>query len=143
MAQVAFTDEAKADVRALMKEDERVVREGLRIAKQLEANPYLGEPLREKSNLKPLGQADCRKVKFDHQNRRATAKPRHRYRLVYRIEPHDGSPETIIVMALGVKPRVYREATTRAAKRMREQARARRRRARTSHPTSKRSSSGR
>jgi Txe/YoeB family toxin of Txe-Axe toxin-antitoxin module len=128
VAQVSFTDEAKADVRALVSEDEQVARAGLRIAKQLESNPYLGDPLREKSNLKPLAQADCRKVKFDHSNRRATAKPRYRYRLVYRIEPHEGSPEAVVVMALGVKPLVYRDATTRAAKRMREQARARRQR---------------
>jgi len=127
MARVAFTDEAKADLRALIAEDEQAAREGLRIAKQLESNPYLGEQLREKSNLKPLAQADCRKVKLDRPNRRATAKPRYRYRLVYRIEPHDGSPETVVIMALGVKPRIYREATTRAAKRMREQAVARRR----------------
>ncbi len=128
MARAVFTDDAKADVRALAVEDEQAAREGLRIAKELESSPYLGEQLREKSNLKPLAQADCRKVKFDDPSRRATAKPRYRYRLVYRIEPHDGSPEEILIMALGVKPRVYRDATARAAKRMHEQAQARRRR---------------
>lgn len=126
MARAHFTDEAKRDVRALVAENEQIAREGLRLAKQLEANPYLGDRLREKSNLKPLAEADGRKAKFDLPSRRATARPRYRYRLVYRIEPHEGSPETVVVMALGVKPRVYRDATTRAAKRMHEQARARR-----------------
>ena len=128
MARASFTDAAKADVRALAAEDEAVAREGLRIAKQLEAEPYLRDRLREKSNLKPLAQAECRKVKFDRPDRPARAQPRYRYRLVHRIEPHEGSPEEIVVMALGVKPRIYREATTEAARRMREQAQARRRR---------------
>jgi len=127
MAHAVFADEAKADVRELVAEDEDVAREGLKIAKQLENDPYRGEPLREKSNLKPLAQADCRKVKFDHPNRKASAKPRYRYRLVYRIEPHEGSPETIVIMAVGIKPRVYRDATAAAARRLREQAQTRRR----------------
>lgn len=126
MARALFTDEAKEDVRALVAEDEEVAREGLRIAKQLEQDPYRGEPLREKSNLKPLARADCRKLKFDLPNRRRTARPRYRYRLVYRIEPHEGSPQTIVVMAVGIKPRAYRDATTRAARRLREQAKTRR-----------------
>lgn len=115
-------------MRALLAEDREAAREGLRLAKELEASPYLGEPLREKSNLKSLGQADCRKVKFDRPRRGRNAAPRYRYRLVYRIEPHEGSPETVVIMAIGVKARVYRDATTRAAQRMREQARARRER---------------
>jgi Txe/YoeB family toxin of Txe-Axe toxin-antitoxin module len=127
MALTVFMDEAKDDIRALVAEDEGVAREGLRLAKQLEDDPYRGEPLREKSNLKPLAEADARKVKFDLPDRRTTARPRYRYRLVYRIEPHDGSPETVVVMAVGIKPRVYRNATTRAARRLREQAKTRRR----------------
>jgi hypothetical protein len=126
MARAFLTDEAKNDVRSLVAEDEQAAREGLRIVKELQANAYLGDSLREKANLKPLAQADCRKVKFDHPRRRATAKPRYRYRLVYRIEPHEGAPETVVVMALGVKPQVYRDATARAARRMHEQARSRR-----------------
>ncbi|HTU77321.1 MAG TPA: type II toxin-antitoxin system RelE/ParE family toxin [Solirubrobacteraceae bacterium] len=127
MAHAVFTEEAKADVRELVAEDEDIAREGLEIAKQLENDPYRGEPLREKSNLKPLAQAECRKIKFDHPNRTASAKPRYRHRLVYRIEPHEGSPETIVIMAVGIKPRVYRDATVAAARRLREQARTRRR----------------
>ena len=127
MARAFLTEEAKADVRGLAAEDREVAREALRLTKQLEAEPFLGDRLREKSNLKPLAQAEMRKVKFDHPGRRATARPRCRYRLLYRIEPHEGSPETVVVMALGVKPGVYRDGTTRAVRRLREQARARRR----------------
>jgi hypothetical protein len=130
LARAFFIDEAKRDVRALAEEDSAIAREGLRLAKQLETEPYLGEPLREKTNLKPLAQAEARKVKFDRPDRRASAEPRYRYRIVYRIEPHAGSPETVVVMALGVKPRVYREAATRAARQLREQAQTRRRRGR-------------
>lgn len=122
MARAFLTDGAKADAVALLDEESEVALAALRLAKRLEHEPYLGDPLREKSNLKPLAQADCRKVKFDRDDRRPGAKPRYRYRLVYRIEPHEGSPETIVVMALGVKPRVYRDATARAAARLREQA---------------------
>lgn len=128
MVRAQLTDEAKEDIRKLVVEGKTdVAREGLRIVKQLETNPYDGERLREKSNLKPLAQAQSRKVKFDLPGRRPTARPRYRYRLVYRIEPHDGSPEVIVVMAIGIKPRVYRDATTRAARRLREQAQTRRR----------------
>jgi hypothetical protein len=127
LARAFLIDEAEADVRVVAKEDSLAAREGLRIAKQLEAQRYLGEQLREKSNLKPLAEAEARKVRFDRPDRRATAEPRYRYRLVYRVEPHEGSPETVVIMALGLKPRVYRDATTRAAHRLREQAQARRR----------------
>jgi Txe/YoeB family toxin of Txe-Axe toxin-antitoxin module len=125
-----LTDGAKADAAALLDEDREVAVAALRLVKRLENEPYLGDQLREKSNLKPLAQADCRKVRFDRPDRRSSAKPRHRYRLVYRIEPHEGSPETIVVMALGIKPRVYRDATARAAARLREQATERVRRTR-------------
>jgi hypothetical protein len=128
MALAQLTDGAKEDIRTLIAEGGKAVaREGLRIVKQLEDKPYQGERLREKSNLKPLAQAESRKVKFDVPGRRPTARPRHRYRLVYRIERHEGSPEAVVVMAIGIKPRVYRDATTRAAHRLREQAQTRRR----------------
>lgn len=110
--------------------DRGLAAEALRLAKRLEAEPHHGDRLREKSNLKPLTRADCRKVKFDRADRGNTAAPRYRYRLVYRIEPHEGSPETVVIMAVGVKPQVYREATARAARRLRDEARARVRRPR-------------
>lgn len=130
MARAYLTDATRADAAALVAEDREVAVAALKLVKRLEQAPYLGEPLREKSNQKPLAKADCRKLKFDRADRRRTAKPRYRYRLVYRIEPHEGSPETVVVMALGVKPRVYREATARAAARLREQATERVRRTR-------------
>lgn len=126
MARALLTEEAKNDIRGLIKLDDQVALEGIGISKRLEDEPYLGERLREKSNLKPLAQAECRKVKFDRADRPATAKPRYRYRLLYRIEPHDGSPETAVVMAIGIKPRIYRDAATRAAQRLREHAHERR-----------------
>jgi hypothetical protein len=130
VARAFLTDGAKADAAALLAEDRDVALAALGLVKRLEDEPYLGDPLREKSNQKPLAQADCRKLKFDRADRRSGAKPRYRFRLVYRIEPHDGSPETIVIMALGIKPRVYRDATARAAARLREQATERVRRTR-------------
>jgi hypothetical protein len=130
VARAFLTDGAKADAAALLHEDREVALAALRLVKRLEHEPYLGDPLREKSNQKPLAQADSRKVRFDRADRRSSAKPRHRYRLVYRIEPHEGAPETVVVMALGIKPRVYRDATARAAARLREQATERVRRTR-------------
>lgn len=130
MARAFLTDGAKADAAALLGEDREVALAALRLVKRLENEPYLGDPLREKSNQKPLAQADCRKIKFDRPDRRARANSRYRFRLVYRIEPHEGTPENIVVMALGIKPRVYRDATARAAARLREQATERVRRTR-------------
>jgi hypothetical protein len=117
---VEVLDEAKPDLRELA--DREVVREALRLALALREQPYLGDRLREKGNLTPLAAADCRKIKFDRPDRRASATPRHRYRIVYRIEPHEGSPALIVVMAIGIKPAVYRAATARAARRLRAQA---------------------
>lgn len=122
MTRAFLTDDARADAAALLAEDRAAGLAALRLIKRLEQEPYLGDPLREKSNQMPLAAADCRKLKFDRDDRRATARPRHRFRLVYRIEPHDGSPETIVVMAIGTKPSIYRDATARAAGRLREQA---------------------
>jgi hypothetical protein len=130
VARAFLTDGAKADAAALLAEDREVALAALGLVKRLENEPYLGDPLREKSNQQPLARADCRKLKFDRASRRSAAQPRYRFRLVYRIEPHEGSPETIVVMALGIKPGVYRDATTRAAARLREQATERVRRTR-------------
>lgn len=130
MARAFLTDGAKADAAALLAEDRAVDLAALHLVKALEQEPYLGDPLREKSNQMPLSGADCRKLKFDRTDRRGNARPRYRFRLVYRIEPHDGSPETIVVMAIGTKPQICRDATSRAAARLREQATERVRRTR-------------
>jgi hypothetical protein len=121
---VIVDDGARPDIAAI--EDVEVVRAALRLMLALRCNPYLGYPLREKSNLRPLAQADCRKIKFDRPERGPEARPCYCYRLVHRIEPHEGSPAEVVVMGIGVKPRVYRDATTRAARRLREAARRRR-----------------
>ena len=42
----------------------------------------------------------------------------------YLHEPYEGSPETVVVMAIGMRARVNRDATAYAVQRMREQAHA-------------------
>ena len=60
-----FTANALENIKALAADPDTrpVAVAALRLAKQLGENPYLGEPLREKANLKPLAAADCRKLK--------------------------------------------------------------------------------
>lgn len=128
MARARFQAAAAEQVKALFADPAtRPIAEAVvRLAKDLEDDPYRGERLREKANVKPLAEADCRKLKFDLADRKATAKPRYRFRLVYRIEPHEGSPEELMVLAVGVKPGVYRDAAREAAGRLKELAKRRR-----------------
>jgi mRNA-degrading endonuclease RelE of RelBE toxin-antitoxin system len=116
-AELVVSDEARADLKALQAEDSELVREALRQMLALEEQPYSGEKLRHKSNRKPLAEADCRKVKFDG------------HRILYRLEPHEGSPDRVYVIAVCEKRGAYGEGAARAAKRLRELAgeRARRR----------------
>lgn len=122
---VEVSDAAKADIAELYKEDAALAKEALRQIKGLQQEPYSGDKLREKSNRKPLAEADCRKLKFDHPHRSANADPRYRYRIVYRLEPGEGSPEEAYVLIVATKREAYGEGTARAAKRMRELARER------------------
>lgn len=122
---VEVSDGAKADIAELYKEDPALAQEALRQMRMLQEKPYAGEKLREKSNRKPLAEADCRKLKFDHPDRPANADPRYRYRIVYRLEPGEGSPEEAYVVIVATKRAAYGEGTARAAKRMRELARER------------------
>lgn len=128
MAKARFQAAAAEQVKALYTDPAtRPIAEAVvRLAKELEDDPYRGESLREKANVKSLAEAECRKVKFDLPDRKATAKPRYRFRLVYRIEPHEGSPEELMVLAVGVKPGVYRDAAREAAARLKELAKRRR-----------------
>ncbi len=128
MAKTRFQAAAAEQVKALYANPEtRPIAEAVvRLAKELDADPYRGEPLRAKANVKPLAEAECRKVKFDLADRKPTAKPRYRFRLVYRVEPHEGSPEELMVLAVGVKPGVYRDAAREAAARLKELAKRRR-----------------
>ena len=121
MARTLFIDKAKEDVRALVAEDEQVAREGLRIAKQLESSASLGTRCARRATS---GHSRNRTAARSGSTTLAAGRRRShaiRYRLLCRIERDEGSPETVVVMALGVKPRVYRDATARAATRMREQ----------------------
>jgi ParE-like toxin of type II ParDE toxin-antitoxin system len=125
VAAVEVSDEAKADLVELYKEDPELVREAFRQMQALEEQPYAGEKLREKSNRKPLAEADCRKLKFDRPDRSPRSNPRYRYRIVYRIEPHEGAPHRVYVIAVCPKQDAYGTGTARAAKRLRELARGR------------------
>lgn len=123
VATVEVSDEAKADLAELNEEDPQLLREALRQMQELERHPYAGEKLREKSNRKPLAQADCRKLKFDASGRSPNANPRYRYRILYRIEPHEGTPHRVYIIAVCPKKDAYGAGTARAAKRLRELAR--------------------
>jgi hypothetical protein len=122
-AAVEVSDEAKADLAELHGEDPELVREAFRQMLGLQVQPYAGEKLREKSNRKPLAEADCRKLKFDTPTRSPRADPRYRYRIVYRLEPHEGAPDRVYVIAVCPKKDAYGEGAARAAKRLRELAR--------------------
>jgi mRNA-degrading endonuclease RelE of RelBE toxin-antitoxin system len=122
-ARVVVSDDARADLRTLYAEDRELVGEALRAMKALERNPYAGERLREKSNRRPLAEADCRKLKFDLPGRPPAAGSR--YRIVYRVEPNEGSPEEAFVIIVATKQIAYGQGAARAARRLREEARGR------------------
>jgi mRNA-degrading endonuclease RelE of RelBE toxin-antitoxin system len=110
-ATVVVSDQAKEDLAALADEDIDLLRQVLRELLELEANPYAGEKPRAKSNRKPLAEADCRKVNVDG------------IRILYRLEPHEGAPADVFVIAVLPKREAYGEGTARAARRLRELAR--------------------
>lgn len=112
-ARLVVSDEARSDLAALRAEDEQLLRQVLRKLIALRANPYSGDELRSKSNRKPLAAADCRRVKVDG------------FRVLYRLEPHEGAPADVFVIAVLSKREAYGEGTARAAKRLRELARRR------------------
>lgn len=109
------------DLAELIAEDRAAGREALRLMLALRGDPWLGDELRERYNLRPL--LDCRRIGFD----RPDWKGRPRFRLVYRNEPSDGAPGLVRVWSVG--PRARLVAYARAAARItRERARPRRRR---------------
>jgi hypothetical protein len=87
----------------------------------LQENPWLGERMRERFNLRVLG--ECRRIRFDRSD--WTDKPR--YRLVYRNEPSDGAPAIARIIAVGPREALaaYRSAAARFGS---EQRRGRRKR---------------
>ena len=109
------------DIAELVAEDRDAAREALRLMLALRDDPWLGDELRERYNLRPL--LDCRRISFD----RSDWEGKPRYRLVYRNEPSDGAPGLVRVWSVGPRDRlvVYARA---AARITRERAQPRRRR---------------
>jgi hypothetical protein len=110
------------DLAELAAEDRDAAREALRGMLALRDDPWLGDELRERYNLRPL--RDCRRISFDRPG--WEGKPR--YRLVYR-EPNDRAPGLVRVWAIDPRDRLvaYARATARMT---RERAPTRRRRSR-------------
>ncbi len=109
-AELVLGEEAKQDIHKLLSDPETkpVGLEALKQCMALELNPYQGDKLRYKANRKPLAEADCRKLKLDG------------YRVVYRLEPHEGAPARVYVLVVASKRQAYGEGTARAAARLRE-----------------------
>jgi mRNA-degrading endonuclease RelE of RelBE toxin-antitoxin system len=110
-ATLVVSDEAKSDLAALAAEDVPLLRRALRELLAVRTDPYRGKKLRAKSNRKPLAAADCRRMKVDG------------LRIAYRLEPHEGAPADVFVIAVLSKREASGEGAARAAKRLREQAR--------------------
>jgi len=125
VAAIEVGDAAKEDLKHLLAEDKELLREAIRRMRALEADPYLGDRLREKSNRKPLAEADSRKLKFVLPTRREHENPRYRYRIVYCLEPHEGSPRRVFVIAVAPKQIADGEGAARAARRLRQLAKQR------------------
>jgi hypothetical protein len=93
-------------------DDDAVVAAAIRLAGELRENPWLGERMRERYNLRVL--ASCRRILFDAPG--WEGKPR--YRLVYRNEP-------VRLMAVGTRESLaaYRASATRLGSAQRERRR--------------------
>ena len=89
--------------------DDAVIGAAIRLAGELRENPWLGEQMRERYNLRVL--AGCRRIVFDAPG--WEGKPR--YRIVYRNEPEDGVPEVVRLIAIGTRESLaaYRSAAAR------------------------------
>jgi hypothetical protein len=108
------------DIVELGERDSEAAREALRLMLALRDDPWLGDELRERYNLRPL--ANCRRISFDSPG--WVGKPR--FRLVYRNEPSDGVPALVRIWAVGARSDLV--AYARAAARItRERSRAVRR----------------
>jgi hypothetical protein len=108
------------DIAELAAEDREAAREALRLMLALRDDPWLGDELRERYNLRPL--LDCRRITFDRPD--WEGKPR--YRHAYRNEPRDGAPGFVRVWAVGRRDRLVAYARA-AARTTRERAQQRRR----------------
>jgi hypothetical protein len=112
---VVVLPSAHGDFKELVELDREVARVALRLASDLEENPWLGDEMRARQGLQEL--RDCRRIRFDRDD--WTDKPR--FRLVYRNEPSDGAPHIVAVLAAGrrVNLGAYRRAKTRLVDRLR------------------------
>lgn len=122
--QVAAEPEVSDDLPELAAVDEVLVDEALRLMLRLRDDPWLGESLHERYNLRPL--SDCRKLRFDAPG----WKRKPRYRLVYRNEPEDGAPGRVRVWSVGARANLV--AYTRGVARIARTEAAKHRRRRTS-----------
>lgn len=115
--------EVTDDFRELEKIDSRLIDEAIRLMVKLRTDPWLGEELRERFNVRAI--ADCRKIKFDVPD--WPDKPR--YRLVYRNDPSDTAVGRIRIWSVGPREKLvaYARANTRV---LRENVKRRRRRQR-------------
>lgn len=97
------------DLRELAAVDEELVDVAIRLMLALRDDPWAGEDLRERYNLRAI--KDCRKLRFDLPGWKG--KPR--YRLVYRNEPLDGAPGLVRVWSIGPRDDLiaYGRAATR------------------------------
>ena len=117
--EVRAEPDVSADLRELANKDERLVDVAITLMVRLRDDPWLGEDLWERYNMKPI--KACRKLRFDLDDWQG--KPR--YRIVYRNEPLDGAPGLVRIWSVG--PREELIAYTRAVARI-TRASARRRR---------------
>ena len=116
--EVRAEPEVSNDIAELAAVDEQLVDRAIELLTELRADPWLGEDLWERYNMRPI--RDCRKIRFDVPGWRG--KPR--YRIVYRNEPLDGAPGLVRVWAIG--PRDTLVTSPRAPARItREQAQGR------------------
>ncbi len=106
---VAIEPEVSDDLRRLAAVDEELVDVAIRLMLALRDDPWTGEDLRERYNLRAI--KDCRKLRFDLPGWKG--KPR--YRLVYRNEPLDGAPGLVRIWSLGPRDDLiaYGRAATR------------------------------
>jgi hypothetical protein len=106
---------ARGDFVELAERDREAARVALRLAGELEENPWLGGEMRARRGLEELG--DCRRVPFDRDD--WSGKPR--FRLVYRNEPSDGAPHIVAILAAAERRNLgaYRRAKPRIVDRLR------------------------
>lgn len=119
--QVRAEPEVSHDLAELSTVDEKLVDRAIKLLTELQVDPWLGEDLWERYDMRPL--RGCRKLRFDVVG--WTGEPR--YRIVYRNEPLDGAPGLVRVWAIAPRDRLI--AYARASARItREQAQGLRRR---------------